>query len=119
MIARLIGHLAKLVELVLKTLERIGIYINLTQLVPHEENRADRHQSQDHGDRDHQGVHTQQTFVLEGGAVGAGVLRRAEAARGLEAGVVAAHSVPTADVVLDDRAIYVTPPPNSYSTDTR
>ena len=104
---RLISHLSKLIELILQVLESIRVHIDLSQLIPDEEDRANGDQGDDDRQHDDQSVHTEETLVLEGRAVCSTVLRSAEAASGLDAGVVAAHAVGAAHVALDHRAVYI------------
>lgn len=103
---RLISHLPKLIELILQVLESIRVNIDLSQLIPNVEDRANGDQSKNDSQHDNQSVHAQQTLILEDRAVSSTVLRRAEAASGLQVGVVATHSMRAAEVVLQHRAVY-------------
>ena len=102
----LVRHLTKLVELTFQVIEGIRIHANLSKLVPHEEDGADHHSSEDHSQHNDESIGTQQALVVELLAIRARVLGTAIAASRSGDLVVAAHAVHTADVVVDTRTAY-------------
>lgn len=102
----LVRHLTKLVELTFQVIEGIRIHANLSKLVPHEEDGADHHSSEDDSQRNDERIGTQQALVVELLAIRARVLGAAVAASRSGDLVVAAHAVHTADVVVDTRTAY-------------